>query len=159
MGTLNCPICDRDINQYKNYCNYCGSIIGDELFCSNHQYQEAEGICLICSKPFCSDCGTEVIGKFFCLEHSNYEMLENLVAIYRSDDKNKIIAIKKLLEELNLHPTIINKKENSFGDLKIFNSIKLTDRFTDDINEVIKVLVPCQEVQFAEEAILSNNKH
>lgn len=157
MGEIKCPICDRVITIDKGFCDYCGSILNEELNCTIHQYHEAEGICLICSKPFCSDCGTEVIGKFFCLEHSNYEMLENLVTIYGSNDNSKIIAIKKLLEELNLHPTIINKTEKYFGDLKIFNSINQTDKFNDDISKIIKVLVPCKEVQVAEKAIAINN--
>lgn len=156
MVSKTCPICDKQISQYDDYCISCGSILSGDIFCQNHTDLEAEGVCLICSKPFCTECGTEVIGKFFCKDHSNYELLENLVTVYKSEDYFKIEELKKILEKVNLHPTIVNKTEYpSFVDLNTYKNINKTDRFISNITEVIKLLVPCQEVQEAEKLIIT----
>lgn len=158
MNSRICPICDREVCHYDEHCRFCGSLFVDNIYCTNHTDTEAEGICLICSKPFCSECGTEVIGKFFCKEHSNYELLENLVTIYGSKDYNKILAIKALLEELNLHPTIINKTEkDTLGDISYYNNFNRSDNLVEKLSEEIKILVPCQEVQEAEELLSKNS--
>ncbi len=50
-----CENCKSDIIESDSSCSNCGSIF-EEKQCSNHSDNEAEGVCVICSKPFCNRC-------------------------------------------------------------------------------------------------------
>jgi predicted RNA-binding Zn-ribbon protein involved in translation (DUF1610 family) len=64
-----CSHCGAPATQEDQHCRRCGSLFSEELFCSNHPSVHAEGVCVICSKPFCKQCGKESNRIFHCDAH------------------------------------------------------------------------------------------
>src|SRR3990170_7432502 len=81
-----CLNCEFVVNNNDEYCPNCGTIFIEDKKCYIHKEIEADGICLICLKPYCKKCGLQVNIVFLCNEHSRYEIIEGMGRIYGSSD-------------------------------------------------------------------------
>lgn len=151
MACLNCEFVVKNNDEF---CTNCGVIFTEDKKCSLHKELNAEGICLICLKPYCKKCGLFVGKLFFCNEHSNYEVIEGMARVYGSSDHLEISFFKDVLEKEGLHPFLYSRKSGpiSLGnvDYSLFRSSGEYDGHL--INE-IKLMVPLSEIIEAEKIL------
>ncbi len=144
---LVCLNCEFIVKSADDYCPNCGVIFAENTKCSLHKDKGAEGICLICLKPYCKQCGLFVNEVYLCSEHSAYEIIEGMARIYGSSDNLELAYYKNILEDEGLHPFLYSRKSSplSFGnvDHTLFSSSGEYDGHL--INE-IKLMLPLNEV-------------
>jgi hypothetical protein len=151
-----CENCSNQVDESAKYCPDCGSLFEKYVKCCNHPEEDAEGVCLICDKPFCSKCGMMVDRGysndiFLCEEHSNYEIIEGMVRVYGTNDNVQVQFISDCLEKAGLHPFLFFRRTNFLhpgGENYTFYEP------SEDVNGHIinedKIMVPCKEVIKAE---------
>ena len=81
-----CPQCEAVVSEHDTFCPNCGAFFTDGLFCSNHLSMSADGVCVICSKPFCKKCGKSSVGVFLCDPHWGYEIQEGMARVFGTMD-------------------------------------------------------------------------
>lgn len=147
-----CSNCDFEVENNSDYCPRCGTLFIEDVKCEYHPQEQAEGVCVICCKPFCNIDGYLVNNVFLCNEHDSYEIYEGMARVFGTSDEVQIQYVKNYLEENNLHPFLYSRKASPMhlggtdyslfkpsGDFHIINEIKL--------------MVPCGEVLEALEKI------
>ena len=148
---LECEFCGAAVKEDDDFCTECGSLFVDYVKCSNHQYQNAEGVCVICCEPYCSECGLLVNDKtFLCQHHNEYEIIEGRARVYGSLDDVAVLYAKSCLEQEGLHPFLYSRKRPG-GNQHINYTPDLSNDDYDGrgVNET-KILLPVQEVIAAE---------
>ncbi|GMR25246.1 MAG: hypothetical protein BMS9Abin39_0530 [Ignavibacteria bacterium] len=146
-----CADCSFEADDDSDYCPRCGNLFIKNIKCDSNSKDEAEGVCVICGKPFCSNCGHLVNNIFLCNEHDGYEIYEGMVKIFGTSDEIQIHYVKSCLEENSFHPFIYSKKSTPMhlggNDQSLIN---LSANAGEKIINEIKLLVPCNEVLEAE---------
>jgi hypothetical protein len=108
-----CEVCSAIIKNDDSYCPECGAIFINSTFCSIHKDNEAEAVCVICSKAYCKECGSYVNKIFLCSGHNHYEIIEGHGRIRGSSDITTLKILMEYLKQNNLHPVIYSQKENT----------------------------------------------
>ena len=153
METRNhvCAKCNFEADDDSDYCPRCGNLFTENIKCETHSKDKAEGVCVICGKPFCSDCGHSVNNIFLCSEHNGFEMYEGMVKVLGTSDEIQIHFVKNCLEENSFHPFIFSKKSTPMqlggNDQSLIN---ISGSREENIINELKLLVPCSEVLEAE---------
>ena len=149
-----CPHCRAEAQPDNDFCPECGEILSDGIFCSRHEKQAADGVCVICLKPFCAECGGRVLDRFLCGEHEAVEIYEGMARVYGSSDTVQVDFGKDSLEAAGLHPLVFTRKASpiSLGgpDYTLFRASGEHDGHI--VNE-IKLMVPCQEFVQAQQVL------
>ena len=139
---LKCSRCEEPINQKDTFCKNCGGLFSDDLLCVNHKSIKAEGVCVICSKPFCKKCGVEVHKVFLCDKHSDLEITEGKVRVFGSTDNVRTQFAVTCLKQAGYHPFHYSRLFNPVGD-KV--SITALRNFGNHPIEEQKILIPFPE--------------
>lgn len=152
---LYCELCGQEVSSADDFCYNCGSVFHDGMKCVNHAGIEAEGVCIICMKPFCSYCGDMIDEMFLCSDHERYEIIQNHARIKGGSFETELQFYKECLEQEGLHPVIFNRKMSprhlGGTDYTLFRA---SGEYNGHLINEIKLMVPCSEV-LAAEAILS----
>lgn len=147
---LFCTHCKEPVAEEDTYCRNCGSIFSDGIFCTNHPSVEADGVCVICSKPFCKKCGEETLGVFLCDPHSVYEIQEGMARVYGNTDNVQAQFATSCLDEAGFHPFFFSRKFNPRADIVTLTNVRNFGRHP--VSEM-KVMVPFSEVLSAEKTL------
>jgi hypothetical protein len=105
-----CPNCECEVQSDDDFCPDCGTLLIEDVKCSVHQDENAEGVCVICREPFCNKCGAFVDDDFFCKNDSRVQFSEGRSNILESDNPQQIDIVKNILDEKGLHPLVISSK-------------------------------------------------
>lgn len=150
-----CNTCNFEIETDSDFCPRCGTIFIEDVKCENHPDIEAEGVCVICTKPCCKNCGYADRDIFLCNEHDSIETYQGLAKVYGTVDEIQVHFIKQCLEDKGLHPFIFSKKSTALQlgglDQPIIDSA-INPGKNDVMNE-IKLLIPFSEVMEARKTI------
>jgi hypothetical protein len=153
-----CTNCNFKADNDSDYCPRCGILFIENTKCENHHEVNAEGVCVICVRPFCSECCRSVSNVFLCSEHDNYEIYEGMAKVFGTSDEVQVQYIKKFLEENDLHPFIYSKKSTPMqlggNDQSL---IDLSGKSEEKVLNEIKLLVPCGEFLEAEKLVSQLN--
>ncbi len=153
-----CTNCSFEADDDSDYCPRCGTLFIENIKCETHSNDKAEGVCVICGKPFCDKCVYPVNNIFLCNEHDGYEIYEGMARVFGTSDEIQIQYVKSCLEENSFHPFIYSKKSTPMqlgGNDKTL--INLSDSGEEKILNELKLLVPCSEVLEAEKLISEIN--
>src|SRR5205814_2059774 len=123
----------------------------DHLVCANHGAVPAEGVCVMCSKPYCRNCGEDTEGVFLCDPHSMYEICEGMARVFGSTDNVQSQYMKTCLEQAGFHPFLYSRRFNPGADLVSIAGI-VRNYGNHPIVE-LKVLVPFAEALLAEKTV------
>ncbi len=123
------------------------------MVCFNHGSEPAEGVCVICSKPFCRKCGSLTAGIFFCDAHSSYEIEEGMARVFGSIDNVQAQYVTRCLEQAGYHPFLYSRYFNpGAGIVGTMTKAGIRNYGDHPIIEM-KVLVPFSEVLRAEKTL------
>lgn len=148
-----CPECKNEVNNDDEFCPECGTIFVDEVKCSFHSVIDAAGVCIICSLPFCSECGDAINKHFLCRSHFEYEIYQGMARVYGGLDDPDLEFVKSCLEQAGLHPFIYCRIQPKGGTRIVYSLYEANGDYRGHIVNEIKVMVPCQEVEAAEETL------
>ena len=152
---ITCENCGHSVSADDDFCPECGSLFVDGIFCSNHYNVLAEGVCIICAKPYCSKCGYKTNGHFLCNHHSTFEIYEGMVRIYGVLDDLAAQHAKTCLEQAGFHLVIFCRDQPKGGPRFVNTLYGSAGDFNGHVINEIKIMVPCQEVIEAEEILRS----
>lgn len=140
-----CEECGEDVKEDDDFCTNCGLVFRDDVFCSEHASRPAEGVCLICLRPYCGECGTRAGKPFFCDKHATYEIFERSACIFNSPDNQLSQIAFQVLEEGGYHPFLVPRT---------IVPVTTTGRLTINVEPGPHlVLVPFREVLGAKELL------
>jgi len=150
-----CDTCELEIETDSDFCPRCGTIFIEEVKCEDHPENEAEGVCVICTKPCCKNCGYAGKDVFLCNEHENIETYQGLAKVYGTFDEIQVQFIKQCLEEKGLHPFIFSKKSTALhlGGIDHALITSAINPGKNDVMNEIKLLTPFSELMEAKETI------
>jgi hypothetical protein len=151
---LTCGRCEKPVKQKNIFCRNCGGLFSDDLFCGNHKSIHAEGVCVICFKPFCKKCGTNVNKIFLCDNHSDWEITEDLVRVFGSTDNVQAQFVKTCLEQAGYHPFLYSRLFNPAADKIAVTAVR---NYGKHPIEEQKVLVPFSELLAAAKELKKHN--
>jgi len=150
QSDFSCTRCRTTVTQDDKFCPSCGSLFTDG-FCSNHGSVEAEGVCVICSKPFCRKCGKESEGIFLCDPHWQYEIHEGMARVFGCFDNVHAQYVTTTLEQAGYHPFLYSRMFNPGADLVSISG--MVRNYGNHPIVELKVLVPFPEVLRATESL------
>jgi len=139
---LKCGRCEEPIKQKDTFCKNCGGLFSDNLLCVNHKSMKAEGVCVVCSKPFCKKCGTDVLKVFLCDKHSDLEITEGKVRVFGSTDNVRTQFAVACLKQAGYHPFYYSRLFNPVADKVAITALR---NFGNHPIEEQKVLIPYSE--------------
>jgi hypothetical protein len=142
---LVCSNCECEVQLDDDFCPDCGSLFAENINCTEHQNEYAEGVCVICLQPYCGECGAYINNIFLCNDDNDYEIYEGMARIFGSNDASQVDFMKNCLEQAELHPYVYSRKASPIYQVSETNDLNL-------ITE-LKLMVPLQEVIKAEEII------
>ena len=146
-----CPHCEETVQEDDDFCPQCGEVFADHLSCSIHPAQSAEGVCIVCARPFCGGCGGRVNARFLCTAHSTYEIYEGMARVFGTSDMTEVELAKDSLAKEGLHPFVFSRKASPLSvgspDYTLFRA---SGEYDGHIVNEFKLMVPCQEVEQAE---------
>jgi hypothetical protein len=153
-SALTCGQCENEVEKSDEFCPNCGSLFAMNIYCNNHTSIKAEGVCIICCTPFCSECGKWKNHIFLCSIHINYEIYQGMARVFGVSDEAQAQYIASCLEQVGLHPFVFSRKTSpiSLGGPE-YTLFSASGEFDGHIINEIKVMVPVQEVQQAEEVV------
>jgi hypothetical protein len=108
-----CSGCGGEVENEAAFCPNCGGLFNDTLSCCNHPSEEADGVCVICRRPYCSDCATWVGQHYLCDPHAEYEIYEGMARIFSSPDATAAEMTSRSLEEGGFHPFLVIRSRTS----------------------------------------------
>jgi len=153
-ASYTCGHCHSEIQETDDFCPHCGSLFEENISCEYHPEQDAEGVCIICHRPYCRECGSWANRLFLCSEHESYEIYEGMVRVFGTNDEPLAQYAVNGLRENGLNPFLFCRRANpmSFGGFQhsMFQGSGVYD--THLVNE-LKVMVPCHEVRKAEQVL------
>jgi hypothetical protein len=150
-----CGKCNEAVTSTDRFCPNCGSLFVDGVVCLNHGNVEAEGVCVICAKPFCKECGGSKLGTFLCDEHFEYEIQEGMARVYGNTDNIQAQFITQCLTQAGFHPFLYSRRFNPGADKVVITNVRNFGKYS--IAE-LKVLVPYKEVLKAEKIVAEFEK-
>jgi hypothetical protein len=148
--TLACGECSNPVQKDAEYCPSCGAMFKEGFHCTLHRSRDAEGICVICRKPFRHECGSDVQNVFFCNHHSRYEFHEGMARVYGHTDNVQVQYTAECLRQAGFHPFLFSRKFNPGPDIARWIPLRVYGQNT--IAE-LKVLVLFSEVLEAEKTL------
>ena len=154
MQTKKCEFCKNEIGADSDFCPYCGTLIIGEVFCINHNYTEAKGVCLICEEPYCAECGRMVSGKFFCRQHEDLEVYEGMAKVYSSEDYLQCTYVIGMLKGEGIEAVMFNRK-STFMYMRGYEFSALTNSKTQYLSSEVRVMVPFSQFLQAQELVKS----
>ena len=125
-----CERCGSDVKDEDQFCPSCGAIFKEGLVCFRHNSTPAEGVCVICSKPFCDHCGLWVDKIFFCDTHSEYEFYEGMARVFGHFDNLQAQLATNCLSQAGLHPFLYSRHVNPLLDRPMTAVPRLYGRHT-----------------------------
>jgi hypothetical protein len=143
QSKITCGRCNEPVRQKDTYCINCGGIFSNDLFCIKHKSKHADGVCVICSKPFCNKCGGDTNNVFLCNVHYEYEIFEGKVRVFGSMDNVRAQFASTCLKQAGYHPFLYSRKFNPVADQVAITAIR---NFGNHPAIEQKVLVPFSEV-------------
>lgn len=149
--TFFCKACKQDVNENDTYCRNCGEVFSDTLCCINHSNTPADGVCVICVKPFCNQCGGKDNNIYLCDEHDGYEVCEGMARIAGTTDNVLAQFVTNCLEQAGFHPFLYSRNFNPGADVVAIN--KIYRNFGNHPIIELKILVPFDEVLKAEKVL------
>lgn len=155
---LICNRCEEAVLEDDEFCPNCGIIFTENVFCTQHSRQLAEGVCVICTEAFCGRCGERVNDIFLCNRHQGYEIYQGMARVFGENDMSTVEYARKCLHENGLHPFIYNRKANptSLGSTD-YTLFRAAGGYDGQIINEVKLMVPCQEVLVAENLLRNLN--
>jgi hypothetical protein len=148
---LSCSKCGTIVTEHLTFCPNCGSIFSELTFCLNHGSRKAQGVCVICAKPYCKKCGKRTNGVFLCDLHWQYETHEGMARVFGTTDNLQAQYVASLLEQAGYHPFLYSKIFNPNADLVAIT--KVVRNYGNHPVVEMKVLVPFTEVLNAEKTL------
>jgi len=150
-----CNGCDFEIETDSDFCPRCGTIFIEDVKCEKHTDIEAEGVCVICTKPCCKKCGYTGKEVFLCNEHDSIETYQGLAKVHGTFDEIQVQFVKQCLEGKGLHPFIFSKKSTALhlGGIDHALITSAINPGKNDIMNEIKLLVPFAEMIEARKTI------
>ena len=112
-----CTHCKATVSEQDKFCPNCGALFTDGWFCTNHHSTSAEGVCVICSKPFCKKCGKLSGGVFVCDPHWGYEIQEGMARVFGTTDNVEAQRVTTFLKQAGFHPFLYSRIFNPTADL------------------------------------------
>lgn len=153
-----CPHCGEFVQAESEFCVICGEIFEENVFCAEHHNVPAIGVCIICSVPFCKKCGTRIGDHYLCFRHSEYEIYEGMARIYGSSEAVKVDLAKDALEKCGFHPYVYSRKSSSISmGGPEYTLFRASGEFHSQIINEFKLMIPCQEVEEAEQVLKELN--
>jgi hypothetical protein len=146
QNKLTCGRCKEPIKQKDSFCKNCGGLFSGDLLCVNHKSIKAEGVCVICSKPFCKKCGADVLKVFLCDKHSDLEITEGKVRVFGTTDNVRAQFASACLKQAGYHPFIYSRLFNPVADKVAITGIR---NFGNHPIEEQKVFIPFSEFKNA----------
>ena len=141
---LECSYCSNKVSQDSDFCPECGTLLIENVKCTNHENIDAEGVCIICCEPYCKECGFYVDNRMFlCNKHSEYKIYEGMARVIGATDVVQLDYIKSCLEQAGFHPVILSQNVDTLHT----NLSRNTHYHADG------VMVPLQEVIEAERTL------
>ena len=137
-----CSGCGGKVDKQQTFCPHCGGLFNETLSCFNHQSEEADGVCVICRRPYCSDCATWMGQYYLCDQHEEYEISHGKARILSSSDASAAQMAHTSLKEAGFHPLLVVRSRTSGPPLERSSTSRQTGP---DL-----VLVPLGEVLDAE---------
>jgi hypothetical protein len=148
--TLTCGECSNLVQEDAEYCPNCGAMFKQEFRCTHHPSKPADGICVICKKPFCGECGVDVMNIYFCNQHGNYEVHEGMAQVFVHTDNVQVQHAARCLQKAGYHPFLFSRLFSPGSDIDHGIPFRKHSR---NSNTDLKVLVPFCEVLEAEKAL------
>jgi hypothetical protein len=139
---LICNRCEEHIKKKDTYCKNCGGVFSDDLLCINHKSIKAEGVCVICSKPFCRKCGANIFKIFLCDKHSDLEITEGKARVFGSTDNVQTQFAMTCLKQAGYHPFHFSRIFNPVADKVAITGIR---NFGNHPIEEQKIYIPFPE--------------
>jgi hypothetical protein len=146
-----CLNCEFVVKNDDEYCSNCGTIFTENKKCTLHKIIEADGICLVCLKPYCKKCGLFVNHVYLCNEHNNYEIIEGMAKVYGSNNSMEISYYAEILEKEALHPFIYSRQ--SISEPFSLPTVLFGAETNDYIPYEVKLMLPLKEVLEAEKIL------
>jgi hypothetical protein len=107
-----CSACGGEVEDNAAFCPHCGGLFNDSLTCCQHSSEEADGVCVICQRPYCSECATWMGQYYLCDHHAEYTIFEGMAQIFSSPDPTVAQETFSFLEEKGLHPFLVSRSGN-----------------------------------------------
>jgi hypothetical protein len=148
-----CPDCNSEVKKDDEFCTECGALFADEVKCSIHSGADAAGVCIICSLPFCSECGGVNNKHFLCNTHYDYEIYQGMARVYGTLDDPNIQFVNSCLKQAGLHPFVFCRIQPKGGTRIAYSLYESNGDYRGHIVNEIKIMVPCQEVEEAENVL------
>ena len=149
-----CPHCGAEVQIDHDFCADCGEIFAENVVCHRHSTKPASGVCIVCRLPFCSICGGRVQNQFLCDEHDTLEIYEGMARVFGNSDAVQVNFAKNSLETAGLHPFVFSRKTSSTpGGAPDYTLFRSSGEYDGHIINEFKLMVPCQEVQAAEQKL------
>jgi hypothetical protein len=152
---LFCNYCKNKLSEAYEFCPHCGTILIEDVKCTNHQLTEALGVCLICQVPFCGKCGEFSNKMFLCEDHSKYEIYENFARVFGSSDNLEVEYYKNALVEEGFHPIIYSRKASTLSlggpDFSLFRA---SGEYDGNLINEFKLMLPLNELLEGEKIIM-----
>lgn len=123
QSEYSCTQCDAAVSDQDKFCANCGALFTDDWFCTNHQSTAAEGICVICTKPFCKKCGKRSENVFLCDPHQGYEIQEGMARVFGTMDNVEAQRVTSYLQQAGYHPFLFSRIYNPNADLVAIGGI------------------------------------
>ena len=150
-----CADCDNPIDPTDDFCPHCGTLRRADATCIWHPEREAAGACIVCCYPVCPDCGERIGGKFLCGRHAGLEIYEGMVRAYGGCDQAQVEYAKACLEQAGLHPFLYVPKASPYVlGAPEYSLYRPGGDYDGHIQNEIKVMVPCQELEAAERVLV-----
>jgi hypothetical protein len=148
-----CTQCEADVGETDSFCRNCGALFGDGWLCTQHPSSPAEGVCVICSKPFCKKCGKRTNGVFLCDPHWGYEIQEGMAGVFGTMDNLEAQRVTAFLNQAGFHPFLYSRVFNPRADLVAV--VKIVRGYGPGNHPIPeqRVFVPFGEVLKAEETL------
>ena len=147
---LTCTRCKEAVGENETYCRNCGALFVDPLICSVHHSTPAEGVCVICAKPYCNECGGAVNNIFLCDADADCEIAEGMVRVFGSFDNVQAQYATTCLQQAGFNPFLYSRVRNPGADIVAFTAQRNYGSFP--IGE-LKVLIPFHEALAAEKVL------
>ena len=145
-----CGKCDAPVGEHDEFCASCGSLFTDSLRCSVHPSEQADGVCVICAKPYCAKCGEVTNRLFLCNVHWRYEIYEGMARVFGSTDNVAAQYVATELEQAGFHPFLYSRR---FNPNAVRAGIAGMFYFGRSRTGEMKVLVPLSEALAAESTL------
>jgi hypothetical protein len=140
---LTCGRCKISVQKKDMYCRNCGGLFSDTLYCVKHSSQHADGVCVICDKPYCNSCGAETNNIYLCDGHSGCEIAEGMARVFGSTDYVQVQFAFTCLQQSGYHPFLYSRLFNPVADKVAITALR---NFGNHPIEEQKILVPFSEV-------------